>query len=65
MNKCIKKIKQRFLWWRWEEEQENHQWVYKNKECRECSVCGRKELFFGVKYGGTGRHEYEDWRLAK
>jgi hypothetical protein len=59
--KVVKKCS--FLWWKWTEEYEEHDWVYINKEKRICKNCGLCEIYFGIESDG-GFH-YEDWRTGK
>ena len=51
--KCKKTIKKRFLWWKWEEEEIWHSFVYHQKKdnlVRECIKCGLREERFKIEY---------------
>ena len=66
-DKCIIKIENRFLFWKWTEEKINHDWGYINnnkqkrkRQKRNCLKCGRAEIYFGEYYNGN--YWIEDWR---
>lgn len=46
-----------FLWFKFTDIQEDHNWGYINKERRRCLRCGKQEILFG-----EDDHGGEDWR---
>jgi hypothetical protein len=60
MSKCTVTKHHKLLWWEWDTEHEDHHWVYSGKEFRQCKVCDRIEMYFGIS--GRGDYTYEDWR---
>lgn len=59
-NKCEIKEQHKFLWFKWETNYTQHDWVYRDFEHRYCKSCNRNELYFGID--NTGGYYCEDWR---
>jgi hypothetical protein len=59
-NNCIINKHHKFLWWQWDSEDENHIFVYIDKDHRVCKKCGLKQILYRVYMEETGR--FEDWR---
>jgi len=62
-NKCLIIENKKFLWWKWQNKYERHEWIYKNKKQRKCKNCGRKEIYFGLNYSAHCGPS-EDWRIT-
>lgn len=66
MNKCLIKKQKKLLWWKWEINYEEHNWVYfrqGEEKFRKCQTCGRIETLWRDYYKDGFRHE--DWRISK
>ena len=67
MTPCIKTVTKRFLFWKYESEENRHNWLYKPGKTlttRKCSRCGEVQAYFGIQRADTD-FEYEDWRCVK